>query len=136
MVYLQIYFTFIKPYVSLQTVNMWDFSCITSVLSSYAKIYSNTYILRLTIIYIYIYIYIYTTLPVNAAVQPPHAWIGDSTLCWQAHLQLRHIVLKPPSLPFNPKAKGIKPQQVEMVGHIHIIYIGYRLWATKPLNHM
>ena len=28
-------------------------------------------------------------------------------------------VLKPPSLPINPKVKGIEPQQDEMVSHIY-----------------
>ena len=67
-------------------------------------------------IYIYIYIYIYTNLPVNAIVRLPHPRRGDSQgqetfLAPSADKQTRiyDTVLKPPSLPFTPKAKGNEP---------------------------
>ena len=67
--------------------------------------------------YIYIYIYIYTNLPVNAIVRLPHPRSGDSQgqetfLAPSADKQTRNYdtrVLKPPSLPVNPKVKGIEP---------------------------
>ena len=60
---------------------------------------------------------IYTNLPVNAIVRPHHPWSGDSQgqetlLAPSADKQTRNYdtrVLKPPSLPTNPKAKGIEP---------------------------
>ena len=59
--------------------------------------------------------YIYTNLPVNVIVRLPHPRSGDSQgqetfLALSAdkqNPQLLHRVLKPPSLPINPKAKGI-----------------------------
>ena len=48
--------------------------------------------MRLIINFIYLYIYIYLS----------------GTLCWQENPQLWNKVLKPPSLPINPKAKGIE----------------------------
>ena len=67
--------------------------------------------------YIYIYIYIYTNLPVNAIVRLPHPQSGDSQgqetfLAPSADKQTRNYdtrVLKPLSLPINPKIKGIEP---------------------------
>ena len=66
---------------------------------------------------IYIYIYIYTDLPVNAIVRLPHPRSGDSQgqetfLAPSADKQTRNYdtrVLKPSSLPINPKVKGIEP---------------------------
>ena len=67
-------------------------------------------------VYIYIYIYIYINLPVNAKVRLPHPWSGGSQdqgtfLAPSADKQTRNYdtVLKAPSLPTNPKAKGIEP---------------------------
>ena len=65
----------------------------------------------------YIYIYIYTNLPVNAIVRLPHPQSGDSQgqetfLAPSADKQTRNYdtrVLKPLSLPINPKIKGIEP---------------------------
>ena len=62
------------------------------------------------------YIYIYTNLPVNAIVRLPHPQSGDSQgqetfLAPSADKQTRNYdtrVLKPPSLPINPKIKGIE----------------------------
>ena len=61
--------------------------------------------------------YIYTNLPVNAIVRLPHPQGGDSQgqetfLAPSAEKQTRNYdtrVLKPPSLPINPKFKGIEP---------------------------
>ena len=60
---------------------------------------------------------IYTNLPVNAIVRLPHPRSGDSQgqetfLAPSADKQTRNYdtrVLKPPSLPINPKVKGIEP---------------------------
>ena len=60
---------------------------------------------------------IYTNLPVNAIVRLPHPQSGDSQgqetfLAPSADKQTRNYdtrVLKPPSLPINPKVKGIEP---------------------------
>ena len=61
-------------------------------------------------------IYIYTNLPVNVIATLPHPRIGDSQgqetfLAPSADKQTRNYdtVLKPPSLPINPKVKGIEP---------------------------
>ena len=67
--------------------------------------------------YIYIYIYIYTNLPVDVIVRLPHPRSGDSQgqetfLAPSADKQTRNYdtrVLKPLSLPINPKIKGIEP---------------------------
>ena len=64
-----------------------------------------------------IYIYIYTNLPVNAIVTLLHPRSGDSQaqetfLVPSADKQTCKYdtrVLKPPSLPINPKVKGIEP---------------------------
>ena len=63
----------------------------------------------------------------NAIVRLPHPQSGDSQgqetfLAPSADKQTRNYdtrVLKPPSLPINPKVKGIEPQQDEMVSHIY-----------------
>ena len=60
---------------------------------------------------------IYTILPVNAIVRLPHPQSGDSQdqekfLASSADKQTRKYdkrVLKPSSLPINPKVKGIEP---------------------------
>ena len=59
---------------------------------------------------------IYTNLAVNPIVRLPHPWCGDSQgqetfLAPSADKQTRNYdrVLKPPSLPINPKVKGIEP---------------------------
>ena len=60
---------------------------------------------------------IYTNLPVNAIVRLPHPQSGDSQgqetfLAPSADEQTRNYdtrVLKPLSLPINPKIKGIEP---------------------------
>ena len=60
---------------------------------------------------------IYKNLPVNATVRLPHPQSGDSQgdkqfLSPSADKQTRNYdtgVLKPPSLPINPKVKGIEP---------------------------
>ena len=75
---------------------------------------------------IYIYV-IYTNLLVNDIVRLPHSRNGDSQgqetfLAPSADKQTRTYdtrVLKPPSLPINPKTKGIEPEQDEMVSHIY-----------------
>ena len=68
-------------------------------------------------VYIYIYIYIYKTLKENAIVRLHHTGSGDS----QTKKRFQHPllaskpatmalrVLKRPSLPTNPNAKGIEP---------------------------
>ena len=80
-------------------------------------LYLSIYIYK----YVYIYIYIYTNLPMDTIVRLPHPRSGDrqeiidrsgnvfSTLWWHANPQLWPRVLKPPSVPINPKAKGIEP---------------------------
>ena len=68
-------------------------------------------------IYIYIYIYIYTNLAVNAIVRLHHPQSRDSQgqetfLAPSADKKTRNYdtrVLQPPSLPINPKVKGIEP---------------------------
>ena len=62
-----------------------------------------------------LYIYIYTNLPVNAVVRLLHPRSGDSQgqetfLAPSADKQTRNYdrVLKPPSLPINPKVKRIE----------------------------
>ena len=70
---------------------------------------------------------IYTNLPVDVIVRLPHPRSGDSQgqetfLAPSADKQTRNYntrVLKPPSLPINPKVKGIEPLQDEMVSHIY-----------------
>ena len=64
----------------------------------------------------YVYIYTHTNLPVNAIVRLPQTWSGDSQdhelfLAPSADKQTHNYdtVLKPPSLPTNPKVKGIEP---------------------------
>ena len=59
---------------------------------------------------------LYTNLPVNAIVRLPHPWSRDSQgqetfLAPSADKQTRNYdtrVLRPPSLPINPKVKGIE----------------------------
>ena len=66
---------------------------------------------------VYIYIYIHTNLPMNAIVRLPHPQSGDSQgqetfLAPSADKQTCNYdtrVVKPPSLPINPKVKGIEP---------------------------
>ena len=41
-------------------------------------------------------------------------------------------MLKPPSLPINPKVKGIEPQQDEMVSHIFKFSRGSSFWKKIP----
>ena len=58
----------------------------------------------------HIYKHIYTNLPVDVIVRLPYPRSGDSQgqetfLAPSAN----HPVLKPPSLPINPKAKGVEP---------------------------
>ena len=75
----------------------------------------------------YIYIYIYINLPVNAIVRLRHPRSGDSQgqetfLAPSVDKQTRNYdtrMLKPRSLPINPKVKGIEPWQDEMVSHIY-----------------
>ena len=70
----------------------------------------------LAYIYIYIYIYIYTNLPVNTIIRLPYPRSGDSQgqetfLALSADKQTRNHdtrVLKPPSLPINPKVEEIE----------------------------
>ena len=70
----------------------------------------------MTCVCVYIYIYIHTNLPVNAIVRLPNPRSGDSQgqktfLAPSADKQIRNHdtrVLKPPSLPINPKVKGIE----------------------------
>ena len=68
----------------------------------------------LYILYIYIYP-IYIHLPENAIVRLPHPRSGDSQetcLAPSTDTQTRNHdtrVFKPPSLPINPKFKGIEP---------------------------
>ena len=65
----------------------------------------------------YCIIYIYINLPVNTIVRLPHFESGDSQgqetfLALSADKQTCNYdtrVLKPPSLPINPKVKGIEP---------------------------
>ena len=67
-------------------------------------------------IYIYIYIHTHTNLLVNAIVRLPHPQSGDSQgqetfLAPSADKQTGNYdtrVPKPPSLPINPKVKGIE----------------------------
>ena len=64
---------------------------------------------------------------VNAIVRLPHPRSGDSQgqetfLAPSTDKQTCDYdtrVLKPPSLPINPKVKGIEPYQDEMVRHIY-----------------
>ena len=65
---------------------------------------------------IYQSIYIHTNLPVNAIVRLPHPRSRDSQgqetfLAPSADRETRNYgtVLKPPSLPINPKVKRIEP---------------------------
>ena len=61
--------------------------------------------------------YVYTTLPVNVIVRVLRPRSGDTQgqetlLAPSANKQTRNYgtrLLKPPSLPINPKVKGIKP---------------------------
>ena len=70
---------------------------------------------------------IYPDLPVNAIFTLLHPQSGDiqgqeTFLAPSADKQTRNYdtrVLKPPSLPVNPKVKGIEPKQDEMVSHIY-----------------
>ena len=63
----------------------------------------------------------------SAIVRLPHPRSGNSQgqetfLAPSADKQTRNYdtrVLKPPSLPISPKAKGIEPWQDEMVSHIY-----------------
>ena len=72
---------------------------------------------QFVLLYIYIYIYIYANLPVNAIIRLPHPQSGysqgqETFLAPSADKQTRNHdtrVLKPPSLPINPKVKGIEP---------------------------
>ena len=78
--------------------------------------YVCMYIYIYIYIYIYLYIYIiYTNLPVNSIVRLPHPQSGDSQgqetfLAPPADKQTHNYdtVVKPPSLPINPKGKGIE----------------------------
>ena len=100
----------------------------SSVLSLYIKLIINIFYLKFYLlgwsfkyiniyIQIHIYIYIYTNLPVDVIVRLPHPRSGDSQgqetfLAPSADKQTRNYdtrVLKPPSLPINPKVKGIEP---------------------------
>ena len=71
--------------------------------------------------------YIYTNLLVNDIGRLPHPRSGDSQgqetfLAPSADKQTRNYdtrVLKPPSLPINPKTKEIELEQDEMVSHIY-----------------
>ena len=79
----------------------------------YIYIYIYTYKIRHLlsgVICVYVYVYIYTNLPVNAIVRLPHPWSGDSQgqetfLAPSTDKQTCNYarVLKPPSLPINPK---------------------------------
>ena len=78
---------------------------------------SETLSMALKYIYIHIYLYIYTyirlTHPRSGDSQGQEKFLAPSADKQTCNYGTR--VLKPPSLPINPKVKGIEPQQDEMV---------------------
>ena len=92
----------------------------------YGYIYMDIYIL-----YIYIYIYKFTS-KCHRRTTPSQEWRqpepgnGFSTLCLQANPQLGYRVLKPPSLPINPKFKGIESIYILHIRKIYTLFLFYK----------
>ena len=88
--------------------------------------------------YIYIYIYIYTYLPVNTIVRLPHPQSEDSQgqetfLASSADKQTHNYdtrVLKPLTLPINPKVKGIDRIYIYIYIYIYGIYFELRFFDS------